>query len=147
MFALIVDSGVFHLKCFKKQETKLFSDHSKLVGLVYKGADNCFHSETTKSFELMALFIQSGGIKHCLMALLTLKLCKTANIIGFTWVASFILPSGSNTYLIFFFGKKKCFQTLGPCGCWRRSSKGHDYQVTPELDQGNQRLFRPLPCP
>ena len=55
----------------------------------------------------MALFIQSGGIKHCLMALLTLKPCKTANIIGFTWVASFILPSGSNTYLIFFFGKKK----------------------------------------
>lgn len=46
MFALIVDSGVLHLKCFKKQETKLFSDQSKMVGLLYKGADNCFHSET-----------------------------------------------------------------------------------------------------
>ena len=34
-------------KMFQKaKETKLFSDHSKMVRLVYKAADNCFHSET-----------------------------------------------------------------------------------------------------
>lgn len=64
-------------KMFQKaKETKLFSDHSKMVGLVYKAADNCFHSETN----IMVTVSNCLSINYIWVTLLlNCKVCYRSN--------------------------------------------------------------------